>query len=142
LKILIFFYRTLPRYQYFPQGVLFLAVITHPNRLPSIQRASELPFAILSLYLRASEVLAAWRWTSRLQFRRFLHDMSTSDAAPAAPTPSPLENSNGVASPKPAQKAKLHGRAFYESLGSPKFILAPMVDQSEFVRPTNSPTNI
>ncbi|KFH48884.1 tRNA-dihydrouridine(16/17) synthase [NAD(P)(+)]-like protein [Hapsidospora chrysogenum ATCC 11550] len=29
-------------------------------------------------------------------------------------------------------KAKLHGRAFYESIGSPKFIVAPMVDQSEF----------
>lgn len=28
---------------------------------------------------------------------------------------------------------KLHGRAFYESLGSPRFVLAPMVDQSEFV---------
>ncbi|KAA8568454.1 hypothetical protein EYC84_007486 [Monilinia fructicola] len=27
---------------------------------------------------------------------------------------------------------KPHGRAFYESIGSPKFILAPMVDQSEF----------
>lgn len=31
-------------------------------------------------------------------------------------------------------KGKLHGRAFYESIGSPKFVLAPMVDQSEFVR--------
>ena len=30
---------------------------------------------------------------------------------------------------------KLHGRTFYESLGSPRMILAPMVDQSEFVRP-------
>ncbi|KAK2008376.1 dihydrouridine synthase [Colletotrichum eremochloae] len=29
-------------------------------------------------------------------------------------------------------KPKLHGRAFYESIGSPKYILAPMVDQSEF----------
>ncbi|KAK0711080.1 dihydrouridine synthase-domain-containing protein [Lasiosphaeris hirsuta] len=29
-------------------------------------------------------------------------------------------------------KKKLHGRAFYESIGSPKYILAPMVDQSEF----------
>jgi hypothetical protein len=33
-----------------------------------------------------------------------------------------------------APKAKLHGRAFYESIGSPKHIIAPMVDQSEFVR--------
>ncbi|KAK1501609.1 dihydrouridine synthase [Colletotrichum tamarilloi] len=29
-------------------------------------------------------------------------------------------------------RPKLHGRAFYESIGSPKYILAPMVDQSEF----------
>ncbi|KAI5367994.1 Putative aldolase-type TIM barrel, tRNA-dihydrouridine synthase, DUS-like, FMN-binding protein [Septoria linicola] len=28
--------------------------------------------------------------------------------------------------------AKLHGRAFYESIGSPKYVVAPMVDQSEF----------
>ena len=28
---------------------------------------------------------------------------------------------------------KLHGRAFYESIGSPKYVVAPMVDQSEFV---------
>jgi len=34
---------------------------------------------------------------------------------------------------------KLHGRAFYESIGSPKFILAPMVDQSEFVLPGSKP---
>jgi hypothetical protein len=30
-------------------------------------------------------------------------------------------------------KPKLHGRAFYESIGSPKTVLAPMVDQSELV---------
>ncbi|OTB08328.1 hypothetical protein M426DRAFT_316956 [Hypoxylon sp. CI-4A] len=31
-----------------------------------------------------------------------------------------------------AAKTKLHGRAFYESIGSPKYVIAPMVDQSEF----------
>ena len=30
-------------------------------------------------------------------------------------------------------RRKLTGRAFYESIGSPKVVLAPMVDQSEFV---------
>lgn len=29
-------------------------------------------------------------------------------------------------------QGKLHGRAFYESIGSPKYVVAPMVDQSEF----------
>ncbi|KAL9128830.1 MAG: hypothetical protein Q9175_007445, partial [Cornicularia normoerica] len=32
--------------------------------------------------------------------------------------------------PSPAKRRKLTGRAFYESLGSPKMVLAPMVDQS------------
>ncbi|KAI1116015.1 dihydrouridine synthase [Nemania sp. NC0429] len=36
------------------------------------------------------------------------------------------------ASTGPETRPKLHGRAFYESLGSPKFVVAPMVDQSEF----------
>ncbi|KAF2462004.1 putative dihydrouridine synthase family protein [Lineolata rhizophorae] len=30
------------------------------------------------------------------------------------------------------KQQKLHGRAFYESIGSPKLVLAPMVQQSEF----------
>lgn len=34
-------------------------------------------------------------------------------------------------------KPKLHGRAFYESIGSPKYIIAPMVDASEFVSSAN-----
>ncbi|KAL8786254.1 MAG: hypothetical protein Q9195_008278 [Heterodermia aff. obscurata] len=34
--------------------------------------------------------------------------------------------------PIPPAAKKLTGRAFYESIGSPKMILAPMVDQSEF----------
>jgi len=41
--------------------------------------------------------------------------------------------SNGVAQAN-GKRQKLHGRAFYESIGSPKLVLAPMVEQSEFVR--------
>ncbi|KAF2993899.1 hypothetical protein E8E13_002717 [Curvularia kusanoi] len=40
-------------------------------------------------------------------------------------------HSNGTCAAN-GKKAKLHGRAFYESIGSPKLILAPMVEQSEF----------
>jgi hypothetical protein len=36
---------------------------------------------------------------------------------------------------------KLHGRAFYESIGSPKMIIAPMVDRSEFVRIRSVPSH-
>lgn len=51
-----------------------------------------------------------------------------SPRAMTAEAPSPMDTAL-----KPEPKPKLHGRAFYESLGSPKFVVAPMVDQSEFV---------
>jgi tRNA-dihydrouridine synthase 1 len=44
--------------------------------------------------------------------------------------------SNGntdAAAQENGKRRKLHGRAFYESIGSPKLVLAPMVEQSEFV---------
>jgi hypothetical protein len=41
---------------------------------------------------------------------------------------------HSVQSSAPApQKEKLFGRKFYESIGSPKYVVAPMVDRSEFV---------
>lgn len=49
----------------------------------------------------------------------------------------PLVNTSQTRAASMSQTAKaqkLHGRAFYESIGSPKLILAPMVEQSEFVR--------
>jgi hypothetical protein len=39
------------------------------------------------------------------------------------------------------KRTKLHGRAFYESIGSPKLVLAPMVEQSEFVRFLSPPSS-
>jgi tRNA-dihydrouridine synthase 1 len=61
--------------------------------------------------------------------------ISNEGQAPVAQASSSLHpdsNTNGGESTTAAAK-KLHGRAFYESIGSPKFVLAPMVDQSEFV---------
>lgn len=40
------------------------------------------------------------------------------------------------------ERRKLHGRAFYESIGSPKIVLAPMVEQSEFVRLPHTLTSL
>ncbi|QSZ34939.1 hypothetical protein DSL72_007801 [Monilinia vaccinii-corymbosi] len=57
------------------------------------------------------------------------NDLPVFDAAPLEPKTDVFQkNPNGSSD----TFKKLHGRAFYESIGCPKFILAPMVDQSEF----------
>lgn len=43
-----------------------------------------------------------------------------------------LRHSNYTSCTYATMAPKLHGRAFYESIGSPKYVVAPMVDQSEF----------
>ncbi|KAI1176258.1 dihydrouridine synthase [Nemania sp. FL0916] len=50
----------------------------------------------------------------------------------ATATATATETTTATAAAAMSIKPKLHGRAFYESLGSPKFVVAPMVDQSEF----------
>lgn len=45
-------------------------------------------------------------------------------------SPPSLEQTSAAA---PQVKEKLFGRKFYESIGSPKYVVAPMVDRSEFV---------
>jgi len=58
--------------------------------------------------------------------------MANSNDAPSRTSEAALPASPD--SPIPHKRKKLTGRAFYERLGSPKMVLAPMVDQSEFVR--------
>ena len=57
---------------------------------------------------------------------------SNSLATTVTDRPASFANMGNVQPPE-AKRQKLTGRAFYESIGSPKLILAPMVDQSEFV---------
>lgn len=58
--------------------------------------------------------------------------MASAAEAVLGPAPVAETVSNGGTEGAPV-KEKLHGRAFYESIGSPKHIVAPMVDQSEYV---------
>lgn len=52
------------------------------------------------------------------------------------PAPQRTGAEQGAAPATQPTRKKLLGRAFYESIGSPKYIVAPMVDRSEFVRIT------
>ncbi|TGO57223.1 hypothetical protein BOTNAR_0206g00100 [Botryotinia narcissicola] len=59
--------------------------------------------------------------------------MATSNGLPFVETALPdAIVSEKIANGSSNVAKKLHGRAFYESMGSPRFILAPMDDQSEF----------
>lgn len=85
--------------------------------------------------------LRLWAGTRSLAIRIIRTIMTTSTDAPAAvaktssnSSPDTITHGNGTLSSS-SPRQKLHGRLFYESIGSPKFVLAPMVDQSEFVGP-------
>jgi hypothetical protein len=69
--------------------------------------------------------------------------MATPNGEQAVGHDSPVANMNALkdVGSEASKPKKLHGRAFYESLGSPRFVLAPMVDQSEFVLPILNPAS-
>jgi hypothetical protein len=77
------------------------------------------------------------RWGSKnifnFAFRR-LHTMAISELAQSSAVAVEIHKDDGTHTHD--SRRKLFGRKFYESIGSPKFIVAPMVDRSEFVWPS------
>ena len=112
----------------------------HPNigpQLPSTNvcsGASTLVFITLTVILRQAFRLGYFPRARRGIFllQRTTASMSSSlIGSMVNGTATPAASASPALS---AKRQKLTGRAFYRSLGSPKMILAPMVDQSEFVR--------
>lgn len=99
--------------------------------LPSLYRRLRLSSAILPLSLKRFGGIIAPA-TAFVQRRQF-------GIMAVAPSTAQLQNHREIRSEsigstqQNGTSKKLHGRAFYESIGSPKLILAPMVEQSEFV---------
>ena len=111
-------------------GIYSICLSSKNFHLPSMSTLTILNLGIilrrafwLAYSLRVPGELSHWsRYTATMPGSQI---KSMADE-PQAPTSANL--------PSPPKRRKLTGRAFYESLGSPKMILAPMVDQSEFVR--------
>lgn len=98
-----------------------------------ISRLSSNPFTILASILRRPRGLLRYDLPSFFRPAILLMAAHTQ----AAPRPTEVSTSDvplTMPSSRPAPgKRKLTGRAFYESIGSPKLVLAPMVEQSDFV---------
>ena len=97
---------------------------------------------IRPLLLQAFGGAIAPRVASRLPRRYFANTMTTTETTMQANGEMAGvihgQGHGDVSVQENGKRRKLHGRAFYESIGSPKLVLAPMVEQSEFVCLFNS----
>jgi hypothetical protein len=75
---------------------------------------------------------------------RHLHSFLSTSSTTMTHDHQTMNGGAGTVSPRLQSDARLRGRQFYESLGSPKKVLAPMVNQSEFVRHPSAcfPSNV
>lgn len=131
-KAVIFFFSLV--FFFFSQckcGESQLNVRLSPHVNTTVTTTALLPFlpATVEAFLTNARARGCPVWAASL--RRTLATMAAelSNDAPRAAAPAP-NGTPHISNPLPK---KLHGRAFYESIGSPKFVIAPMVDQSEFV---------
>jgi len=118
------------------EAIDFFRGLTH-GRLTTTSSIFHTPLDSIRLLVLALPILLPRLWAGiKSRTTKIILRAASSQASMVTTTSSPgtAENGSSAASPASVGK-KLHGRTFYESIGSPKFILAPMVDQSEFVHP-------
>jgi hypothetical protein len=107
------------------------------SKTPSLARPNTLPSSQIDPFLWQPRARAALPNLTIL--RRLLgatKRLFSLDTLPSNPTPSssPVAMTLSELPPPPVPKhAKLGGYDFYRSIGSPKWVIAPMVDQSELV---------
>jgi hypothetical protein len=89
----------------------------------------------LSIFFQSSNVTTRDTPPETFSYRPFSASTvyPTMHAGASAPVPLPTAQHDGASEPF-TKRRKLLGREFYESIGSPRTVVAPMVEQSELVR--------